>query len=123
MIFCVIRGMPPDNKDIEYSSDYPAITVPDFKPEIPNHLLSDLTPEMRHLIEQGSVQAQAMKWLCEKMRDTNVQIRKTNGRLKKVEAWREKLTGFTSVSITVIVVMSSVMTLIYKVIEFLQKAM
>ena len=106
-----------NDRDIEKDSDYPPIEIPRFVPVIPDHLLGGLSPEMRYLVEQSSIQSQSQQWLCEKMRDTNLQVRKTNGRLKKVENWKEKLTSFTSLSLFGAVTLSAILGLILKIIS------
>lgn len=75
-------------------STYPIIELPDFHSTIPEHLLQDVSRENRFVMENLNIQTQYIKWLCESAVDTNHQVRKTNGRLKKVETWKEKLSAW-----------------------------
>lgn len=92
----------------EEKSDYPELESPNIEPHIPEHLLENLTPEMRHLIEQNSIQNQYMGWVLKAIVDTNKQVRKTNGRLKKVETWKSKMTHFGTIVIAAFVLISSI---------------
>ena len=75
----------------EHHSTYPQIELPEFHSTIPEHLMRDVSQETRYVMESLNIQTQYIKWLCEAAVDTNQQVRKTNGRLKKVELWKEKL--------------------------------
>lgn len=75
-------------------STYPKIDLPDFNSTIPEHLLHDVSRENRFVMENLNIQTQYIKWLCESAVDTNHQVRKTNGRLKKVESWKDKLSAW-----------------------------
>ena len=75
-------------------SAYPIIELPEFYSTIPEHLLQDVSRENRFVMENLNIQTQYIKWLCESAVDTNHQVRKTNGRLKKVETWKEKLSAW-----------------------------
>lgn len=105
--------------DFERDSDYKELKLPEYSPQIPSHLLAGLSPEMQHLFEQQSMQSQYLKWTCEAMVDTNKQVRKTNGRLKKVENWKEKLTSFGAIILAAIVILSSLLSLIVKIFELI----
>lgn len=106
--------------DIEKESEFPELRIPDYKPSIPEALFKNISPEMRELLEMTSVQTQYVRWLCEKVKDTNLQVRKTNGRLKRVEVWKDKLSNWVAVSIAITVSLSAIVSLLYKLLEFFQ---
>ena len=84
----------PELEDLTESSTYPVIELPEFDSTIPEHLLQDVSRENRFVMENINIQTQYIKWLCQSAIDTNHQVRKTNGRLKKVEVWKEKLSNW-----------------------------
>ena len=47
----------------------------------------------KFVMENISMQTQYIKWLCEAVINTNHQVRKTNGRLMRVEEWKSKLSN------------------------------
>lgn len=101
----------------EYESDYPKLYRPNFEPQIPEHLLNDLSPEMRHLMNEVNISRQYHEWTAEAMVNTNEQVRKTNGRLKRVEGWKDKMTHFGTLILASIVVVSSIFGLVHKILE------
>lgn len=103
----------------ENKSEYPELTPPDVNAHIPDHLMEKLTPEMRYLIEQNSIQSQNMQWVINAMIDTNKQVRRTNGRLKRVENWKSKLTNYGTIMAVIFVIVSSLAGGAYKLFEIL----
>ena len=101
----------------EQQSDYPFLKAPNSSAHIPDHLLEGLTPEMRYLIEQNSLQSQNMEWVIQAILDTNLQVRKTNGRVKKIEVWKSKMTHYGTIIIATFVVISSLAGGFYKLFE------
>ena len=83
--------MAPETSDHE--STYPQLELPEFESTIPSHLLTGVSRENQFVMEHINIQTQYIKWLCQAAVDTNQQVRKTNGRLKKVETWKEKLSS------------------------------
>lgn len=86
--------MPHDDSDsIAHESTYPQLGLPEFESTIPEHLLAGVSRETQFVMENINIQTQYIKWLCEAAIDTNHQVRKTNGRLKKVETWKDKVSS------------------------------
>lgn len=82
-----------ESDSIAHESTYPQLELPEFESTIPPHLLNGVSPENQFVMEHINIQTQYIKWLCEAAIDTNQQVRKTNGRLKKVESWKDKLSS------------------------------
>lgn len=78
--------MPQSSKE-PAKSDYPELTLPSggFQSNIPSHLLENATKADKWLMEQISKNTQAIEWNNHATIDTNLQVRKTNGRLKDAE--------------------------------------
>jgi hypothetical protein len=104
----------------EQESLYPELEMPEFDSAIPEHLLKGVTDENKFVMENISMQTQYIKWLCEAAINTNHQVRKTNGRLIKVEEWKNKLSNgwLTAAAIfTFIGTISAVAAKIYKALS------
>lgn len=87
--------MPDDNlRHIEEESSYPEVKVPDFKSDIPPALLGNTPEETRYILEQLSIQSQYLRWAAPVLAEMNLQTRKTNGRLARVEAWKAMFTSW-----------------------------
>jgi len=82
------------NRHIEEESAYPEVKLPDFKSDIPAPLLANAPEETRYILEQLSVLSQYVKWSAPVMVETNLQVRRTNGRLARVEAWKSMFTSW-----------------------------
>lgn len=82
-----------DTDHIAHESTYPQLELPEFESTIPPHLLLNVPKETQFVMENINIQTQYIKWLCQSAVDTNHQVRKTNGRLKKVETWKDKISS------------------------------
>jgi hypothetical protein len=82
-----------DSDNLAQESTYPQLELPEFESTIPSHLLHGVSRENQFVMENINIQTQYIKWLCEAAIDTNQQVRKTNGRLKKVETWKDKISS------------------------------
>ena len=91
-----------DSDPIAGESNYPQLELPDFESTIPPHLLEGVSKETQFVMENLNIQTQYIKWLCQSAIDTNLQVRKTNGRLKKVENWKDKISSLWVVGAAVI---------------------
>lgn len=103
----------------EYSSTYPELELPHFESTIPEHLLQDVSKETRFVMENINIQTQYIKWLCEAAIDTNHQVRKTNGRLKKVETWKDKVSNAWVIGAAAFTFISTFMLIIFKLIKLI----
>lgn len=108
-----------DKRDIEKDSDYPALNIPNFEAKIPEHLMNDLSDDIKFMLQQSSIQSQSLEWLCKATLDTNVQVRKTNGRLKSVEGWKERLSSSWTILAGILIVVGSGLTSIYYVFRMI----
>ena len=75
-------------------SSYPELQKPDFKSDIPPHLLHESTEGEKWIFEQLSVTKQFIEWSVDAHLKTHSAVRRTNGRLKKVEAWKEMFSSW-----------------------------
>jgi len=107
------------NDDDSYTenSTYPQIELPDFDSTIPEHLLHDVSRENRFVMENLNIQTQYIKWLCQSAVDTNQQVRKTNGRLKIVESWKNKLSNWWVAAAAIFAVGGTATLLVAKLVK------
>ena len=108
-----------DLENIAEDSTYPVIELPEFDSTIPEHLLHDVSKENRFVMENINIQTQYIKWLCQAAVDTNHQVRKTNGRLKKVESWKEKLSNWWVAALAIFTVSGTAALVIAKLAKTL----
>lgn len=106
----------------EHESTYPPLNLPTFESEIPEHLLKGVSQETRFVMENINIQTQYIKWLCEAAIDTNLQVRRTNGRLKRVEVWKDKINNGWVVTAAVMTFLGTVVLVLAKVFKALQGA-
>jgi hypothetical protein len=102
-----------------HNSNYPALELPEFESSIPEHLLEGVSKDTKFIMENINIQTQYIKWLCEAAIDTNEQVRKTNGRLTKVENWKNKLTNGWTITAAIITVGGSFILIGAKIIKVL----
>ena len=110
---------PAEKRNIEKDSDYPELAIPVFEAKIPDHLLKDVPEDMKYIIQQSSLQSQSLEWLCRAMQDTNQQVRKTNGRLKVVEEWKEKVSSSWTLLVGILFVAGSALTWAYYIFRMI----
>ncbi len=76
-----------DSQTVALDSSYPILQPPgEFHSQIPEHLLVDTSPTERYIMEQISIVRQHMDWSVQAHLSTDRNVRKTNGRLLRVEA-------------------------------------
>ncbi len=66
-------------------SSYPPLEKPEFKSQIPAHLLAEASPAEQHIMSQLSMLTQFSEWSIKAHISTMESVRKTNGRLIKAE--------------------------------------
>ena len=67
-------------------STYPQLEMPpEFRSQIPDHLLGEATPSERYIMEQTSIMRQAMDWSVKAHLSADKNLRRTNGRLIRAE--------------------------------------
>ncbi len=106
----------------EHESEYPPLSLPVFESEIPEHLLKNVSQEDRFLMENINVQTQYIKWLCQSAVDTNLQVRKTNGRLRRVEIWKEKINNWWVVTAALVTFLGTLALIISKILTALSSS-
>jgi hypothetical protein len=102
----------PDQDNIEPESTYPALEKPDFKSDIPPHLVKDVGESERYILEQLSILSQYVSWSVKAQMDTNSAVRRTNGRLIKVERWKTMLQSWWALVMVVMAVLGGLGTII-----------
>jgi hypothetical protein len=85
-----------DETKPEDKSDIPQIEIPagGFQSRIPTHLLRGKSDEEQFILTEVSKMAAFIEWAAPIMSDSNLQARRTNGRLKAVEAWKAMFTSW-----------------------------
>lgn len=106
-------------KDYAEYSDIPELKMPKINGSIPDELMQNLSPEMKHLFSEQSKQTQLLTWCAQALIDTNRQVRITNGRVKKVEEWKNKLTNSWAFGLFCLVMTSTVITLSSKIMNLI----
>ena len=66
-------------------STYPPLEKPEFKSQIPAHLLDDASPAEAHILGELSKLGQFAEWSVRAHMTTDANVRHTNGRLRKAE--------------------------------------
>lgn len=74
-------------------SSYPPLEKPEFKSQIPDHLMADASKAEQHIIAQLNILTQFADWSVRAHMATNEQVRKTNGRLIQAESDISTLEG------------------------------
>lgn len=71
----------------EYDSDIPEVKIPDngFKSDLPDFLLEGCSPKDKYMFEILGEVKHYMNWSAPIIVDSNLQVRKTNGRVNKLE--------------------------------------
>lgn len=66
-------------------STYPPLEKPEFKSQIPEHLLAGASEAEKHIVSQLSILMQSAEWSIHAHLSTDQNVRKTNGRLIRAE--------------------------------------
>ena len=111
---CNLSIMPDEsNRHIEEESTYPEIKLPELKSDIPPHLLNEASEEAKYILEQLSVLSQYAKWSAPVVVEISTQTRKTNGRLIRVEKWKEMFTSWWALTAGFLAVAAAVIEIIH----------
>lgn len=73
-------------------STYPPLEKPDFKSQIPPHLLTEATEAEKYILENLSILAQSTEWSTKAHLSHDLNLRYTNGRLREAESKIEEIT-------------------------------
>jgi len=101
-----------DKDHVEPESTYPVLEKPDFKSDIPPHLIKEIGESERYMLEQLSVVSQYCQWSVKAQMDTNAAVRRTNGRLIRVEKWKEMLQSWWILAGVAVSVLGGIGTLL-----------
>ena len=125
-----------NSRDLSEFSSIPTLDVPDFKSQIPDYLLTKADDQTRFLIQSMSVQTQTLLWLCNLGVEQNAQMRQLEGkclvleksytdlytrldtRVKDVEIWKDKITGFWPAAGAVMTVACSIIAVGIAIMEY-----
>lgn len=77
----------------EALSSIPELTVPDFESQIPSHLGATLSPEMLYLMTEINMINQKQDYLIRVACDSNLQVRRTNGKVLRLQDWQRRATA------------------------------
>lgn len=96
-----------DDKKPEDQSEIEAIALPinGFQSRIPPYLLEGKTESEQYILMEVSKFSEFSTWAAKILVDSNLQARKTNGRVRNLEAWRGLFTswyGFAGAVLSVI---------------------
>ena len=80
-----------EHDSIDVESTFPALEKPELKSDIPPHLVKEVGESERYVLEQLSILSQYATWSIKAEMDTNAAVRRTNGRLMKVEKWKSMM--------------------------------
>jgi hypothetical protein len=119
--------MPDDNKNHpEDKSEMAIAEIPPqgFQSTIPEYLLKDKTEAEAYILTEVSKMSQFIEWAAPIILESNLNIRKTNGRVRGLEGWRMKVTtgwGMVATTIAAILALIGGIEGIITLIAFLQK--
>lgn len=112
--------MPEDSNQLENQSTYAKIEVPDLKSDIPEYLTKDSSEPEKYILAQLSILTQHAKWSSQVLVDVNSNVRRTNGRLIRVEAWKEMFSSWWILAGALISVVGGIVGVI-EIIRFFGK--
>ncbi len=117
----------PHDPNIVPESSYPPLEVPQFRSQIPEHLLQGANASDHFILEQLSILTQSAEWSNRAHVSTMESVRKTNGRLiraedeiKSLKEDRKSIKVGWKVIVTIVSVTAGVLTLgatIYQAIK------
>ena len=73
-----------------------------FSSQIPDYLLAGKSESESYILKEVSKMSQYIEWSAPIILDSNLSIRKTNGRVKGLEGWRLKMTTGWGMIVTAI---------------------
>lgn len=77
----------------EALSSIPELKVPNFESRLPPHLSATLSPEMRYLMTEINMINQKQDYLIRVACDSNLQARRTNGKVLRLQDWQRRATS------------------------------
>jgi hypothetical protein len=95
-----------------------------FASSIPEYLLEGKSEAEIYVLKEVSKMSQFIEWSAPLLLDNNLQARRTNGRVKKLEGWQLKLTtgwGMVVTSVAFILAVIGGVEGIITLLEFLRK--
>jgi len=96
--------MPDENSSHpENQSEIPIAEIPKngFSSQIPAYLLDGKSEAEAYILTEVSKMSQFIEWAAPLLVDNNLQARKTNGKVKRLERWKLKLTTGWGMVVTV----------------------
>lgn len=83
----------PTEDPIEDDLVVPLLEMPEFKAQIPDHLLDGLTKREHHTLITLDVMAQQTDWLCREVVAQSVQMRRMEKEILRLRRFRDTLTS------------------------------
>lgn len=95
------------NPKPEDDSEIPVVAVPPggFSSKIPSYLLEGKSEAEQYILIEVSKFSEFSNWTAKALVDTNMQVRRTNGRVKALEIWKGFFTswyGFAGAILSII---------------------
>jgi hypothetical protein len=112
--------MSEDNSQPENISTYAKIEIPDLKSDIPAYLVKDSSEAERYILDQMSILIQHAKWTSNVLSDISENTRKTNGRVIKLEGWRNMFSSWWILAGALMSIVGGVVGVI-EIVKFLTK--
>lgn len=104
-------------KDNKYVSDYPPLVKPNIQSKIPEYLVQNKEEDEQHLLHAVDRLEQKVDWSIDAIISTHDQVRQTNGRLKRVEAWKAFLSNIWVVLSCIGVVILGITTILFYILD------
>lgn len=119
----------PDDTESNHPEDKSEMAIAEIPPQgfqstIPEYLLKDKTEAEAYILTEVSKMSQFIEWAAPVILESNLNIRKTNGRVKGLEGWKLKLTtgwGMVATAFAFILALIGGIEGIIAFINFLQK--
>lgn len=83
--------MPDNESNKQLPSEYDPLEKPEFKPNVPDFLLQDATPQDKYIIERLDLLAQHAEWSTQAHLRTHEELRYTNGKVRHNKAVNDRL--------------------------------
>lgn len=77
----------------EALSSIPELQIPTFESQLPPHLGATLSLEMRYLMTEINMINQKQDYLIRVACDSNLQVRRTNGKVLRLQDWQRRATS------------------------------
>jgi hypothetical protein len=103
----------------EESSDIPVLELPKegFKSRIPPSLLAGKPEEEQFILNEVSKMAAFAEWAAPILVSSNLEARKTNGRVKRLEGWKNMFSSWWALGGVILSILGGLAT-IFSILQF-----